>query len=133
MQRKQISSINNAVLGLKAKERNKVGARVKHFFQETVLTFKVQKLSFRKKLRMVRRVLVCVILLLDTKLNEAEAINVQVDRNNSNSILNMVNKQLNIFFKRRYLHPRSRNSVSEKTTHGQGDCWCVLFCSQIQN
>ena len=34
-----------------------------------------------------------------------------------------------IFFKGQYLHPKSRNSVSEKTTHGQGDCWCMLFCS----
>ena len=34
-----------------------------------------------------------------------------------------------VFFKGWYLHPKSRNSVSEKTTHGQGDCWCMLFCS----
>ena len=33
------------------------------------------------------------------------------------------------FFKGRYLHPRSRNLVSEKITHGHGECWCVLFCS----
>ena len=39
-----------------------------------------------------------VIFLLDTKLNDAEGINAQVDKNNSNSILNMINKQLNILY-----------------------------------
>ena len=49
IQRKQISSINNAVLGLKAKEGNRAGARVKHFFSRDGTYIQGLETQFQKK------------------------------------------------------------------------------------